>query len=304
MGGQVKMTYHNPVMLQESIDALQLKEGGSYADVTFGGGGHSREILRRMGKGKLIAFDQDEDAQEHIIDDPRFIFVPANFRYLTNYCRINKINKLDGILADLGVSSHQFDEAGRGFSTRFDAELDMRMDQDQELKAAQVLNTYTAGALQELFSRYGEITNAASLAQKIVIGRLQEPIMQTQQFKELIRPLVHRGKENQYYAQVFQALRIEVNKELEALEELLLQSTEMLVPGGRLVVISYHSLEDRLIKNFFGKGKFKGEVEKDIFGNELKPFTSVFRKAQMPGEAELAENNRSRSAKLRAGEKR
>lgn len=298
------MNYHNPVMLQESVDALQLKEGGNYADVTFGGGGHSREILRRMGKGKLIAFDQDEDAQEHIIDDPRFIFVPANFRYLKNYCQINKITSLNGILADLGVSSHQFDEAGRGFSTRFNAGLDMRMDQDQELKAAHVLNTYSAAALQELFSRYGEVTNAASLAQKILLGRLQSPILETQQFKDLIKPLVHRGKENQYYAQVFQALRIEVNKELEALEELLLQSTEMLVPGGRLVVISYHSLEDRLIKNFFGKGKFKGEVDKDIFGNELKPYTSVFRKAQVPGAAELEENNRSRSAKLRAGEKR
>lgn len=298
------MTYHNPVMLQESIDALQIKEGGNYADVTFGGGGHSREILRRMGKGKLIAFDQDDDAAAHIIDDERFIFAAANFRYLKNYCRINQITKLDGILADLGVSSHQFDEAGRGFSTRFNAELDMRMDQDQELKAAHVLNTYTAAALQELFSRYGEITNAASLAQKIVIGRLQEPVLETQQFKDLIKPLVRRGKENQYYAQVFQALRIEVNKELEALEELLLQSTEMLVTGGRLVVISYHSLEDRLIKNFFAKGKFKGEVEKDLYGNELKPYTSVFRKAQVPTAAELEENNRSRSAKLRAGEKR
>lgn len=298
------MTYHNPVMLLESVDALQIKEGGNYADVTFGGGGHSREILRRMGKGKLIAFDQDDDATAYIIKDDRFIFVPANFRYLKNYCRINNLHKLDGVLADLGVSSHQFDEAGRGFSTRFNAELDMRMDQDQELKAAHVLNTYTAAALQDLFSRYGEVTNAASLAQKIIIGRLQEPILHTQQFKDLIRPLVRRGKENQYYAQVFQALRIEVNKELEALEELLLQSTEMLVPGGRLVVISYHSLEDRLIKNFFARGKFKGEVEKDLYGNELKPYTSVFRKAQMPTAVELEENNRSRSAKLRAGEKR
>lgn len=298
------MTYHNPVMLQESVDALQIKEGGNYADVTFGGGGHSREILRRMGKGKLIAFDQDDDATAHIIDDERFIFVPANFRYLKNYCRINNLLKLDGVLADLGVSSHQFDEAGRGFSTRFNAELDMRMDQDQELKAAHVLNTYSAAALQDLFSRYGEVTNAASLAQKIIIGRLQEPILHTQQFKDLIKPLVRRGKENQYYAQVFQALRIEVNKELEALEELLLQSTEMLVTGGRLVVISYHSLEDRLIKNFFAKGKFKGEVEKDLFGNELKPYSSVFRKAQMPAAGELEANNRSRSAKLRAGEKR
>ena len=298
------MTYHNPVMLQESIDALQIKEDGNYADVTFGGGGHSREILSRMGKGKLIAFDQDDDASAHIIDDDRFIFVPANFRYLKNYCRINNLLTLNGVLADLGVSSHQFDEAGRGFSTRFNAELDMRMDQDQELKAAHVLNTYSAAALQDLFSRYGEVTNAAGLAQTIIIGRLQEPILHTQQFKDLIKPLVHRGKENQYYAQVFQALRIEVNKELEALEELLLQSTEMLVTGGRLVVISYHSLEDRLIKNFFAKGKFKGEVEKDLFGNELKPYTSVFRKAQMPAAAELEENNRSRSAKLRAGEKR
>ncbi len=298
------MTYHSPVMLQESVDALQIIEGGNYADVTFGGGGHSREILRRMGKGTLIAFDQDDDATAYIIEDKRFIFVPANFRYLKNYCRINNLQKLDGVLADLGVSSHQFDEAGRGFSTRFNAELDMRMDQDQELKATHVLNTYTAAALQDLFSHYGEVTNAASLTQKIIIGRLQEPILHTQQFKDLIKPLVRRGKENQYYAQVFQALRIEVNKELEALEELLLQSTEMLVTGGRLVVISYHSLEDRLIKNFFAKGKFKGEVEKDLYGNELKPYTAVFRKAQMPAAAELEENNRSRSAKLRAGEKR
>ncbi len=298
------MTYHNPVMLNESVDALRLKEGGVYADVTFGGGGHSREILKRLVNGKLIAFDQDTDAQAHMIDDPRFIFAAANFRYLKNYCRLHKITGLDGILADLGVSSHQFDEAGRGFSTRFDADLDMRMDQEQELKAAHVLNTYSAADLQEMFSRYGEITNAASLASKIIIGRLQEPILGTQQFKDLIRPLVKRGKENQYHAQVFQALRIEVNQELTVLEELLLQSQEMLVPGGRLVVISYHSLEDRLIKNFINKGKFKGEAEKDIFGNELKPFDAVFRKAMVPSAEELALNNRSRSAKLRAGEKR
>ena len=296
--------YHNPVMLHEAINGLNITDGGTYADVTFGGGGHSAEILIKLKKGRLIAFDQDEAARQNILDDDRFELVPANFRYLKNYCNMHGIEHLNGILADLGVSSHQFDMAERGFSTRFDSELDMRMDQDQELTASKVLNNYTLEALQQVFSRYGEITNSASLARCIVLERIKEPILKTSRLKEIIKPLVKWGKENQYYAQVFQSLRIEVNNELDALKELLLQCEDMLVTGGRLVIISYHSLEDRLVKNFINKGKFYGEVDKDIYGNELRPFEPVARKAISPSEDELTMNKRSRSAKLRIAEKR
>ena len=295
--------YHNPVLLKESVEALNIQPTGNYADVTFGGGGHSREILKHLTTGKLLAMDQDKSAMANLPESENLIFANQNFRYLENYCRSYSLQPLMGILADLGVSSHQFDTPERGFSIRFDSNLDMRMNQDQEKSAVHVLNHYSQEELQSVFSRYGEITNSASLARLILVSRLNKPIEEVSQFKALIAPLVRRGKENQYYAQVFQALRIEVNAELEALERLLEQSVHLLAEGGRLVIISYHSLEDRLVKNFINKGKFSGEVDKDLYGNELKPFKSISRGAIIPGKEELESNSRSRSAKLRVGER-
>ncbi len=296
--------YHNPVMLAECIEGLAIKPNGIYVDVTFGGGGHSRAILEKLGvEGRLIAFDQDPDAAKNKIEDERFVFVDQNFRFLKNNLRFHDFKNVDGILADLGVSSHQFDSAERGFSIRFDANLDMRMDQSGELDAIKILNTYSAEDLHRIFGMYGEVQNAKTLAYTIVQARAIREITKVNQFKDLIKPLVKWGKENQYYAQVFQALRIEVNGELEALKEFLEQSAELLNPGGRLVVMSYHSLEDRLVKNFIQKGKFSGEVEKDFFGNELKPLHAVSRKAITASEKEIKENSRARSAKLRIAEK-
>ncbi|WP_164112785.1 MULTISPECIES: 16S rRNA (cytosine(1402)-N(4))-methyltransferase RsmH [Sphingobacterium] len=296
--------YHVPVMLHECMEALEIKPNGVYVDVTFGGGGHSREILRRLGPGgRLIAFDQDPDALRNKIDDDRFVLIHQNFRFLKNYLRLEGIKQVDGVLGDLGVSSHQFDDADRGFSIRFDADLDMRMDQVSDLDARKVLNTYPEDELHRIFGMYGEVQNAKSLAKTIVTARLTKGIETVAELKEVIKRMVPRGKEHKYHAQVFQALRIEVNKELEALQEFLLQTISVLKPGGRLVIMSYHSLEDRLVKNFMLKGKFKGEVEKDFFGNEIKPFKVVTRKAITASEVELAENNRSRSAKLRVAEK-
>lgn len=296
--------YHVPVMLHECMEALEIKPDGVYVDVTFGGGGHSREILRRLGPaGRLIAFDQDPDALRNKIDDDRFVLIHQNFRFLKNYLRLEGIKQVDGVLGDLGVSSHQFDDADRGFSIRFDADLDMRMDQVSDLDARKVLNTYPEDELHRIFGMYGEVQNAKSLAKTIVTARLTKSIETVAELKEVIKRMVPRGKEHKYHAQVFQALRIEVNKELEALQEFLLQTISVLKPGGRLVIMSYHSLEDRLVKNFMLKGKFKGEVEKDFFGNEIKPFKVVTRKAITASEVELAENNRSRSAKLRVAEK-
>ena len=291
--------YHNPVMLHESVDGLAIKPNGTYVDVTFGGGGHSKEILSRLVDGKLLAFDQDEEAESNLLENPNLIFVAANFRYLKKYLRLNKTTAIDGLLADLGVSSHQFDSAARGFSIRFNADLDMRMDKSSSLTAAIILNTYTEEDLHRIFGMYGEVQNAKSLAREIVSARISSPIESIDQLKEILIPLAKRGKQNQYMAQVFQALRIEVNDELGALTELLLQSAEVISPGGRLAVISYHSLEDRMVKNFINKGKFRGEVEKDFFGNEIKPFAAVNRKAIIPTDAEIELNNRSRSAKLR-----
>jgi len=295
--------YHNPVLLKESIEALNINPSGNYADVTFGGGGHSREILKHLGSGKLLAMDQDAEVIPNLPQSDNFIFANQNFRYLENYCRSYALLPLNGILADLGVSSHQFDTPERGFSIRFNSALDMRMDQDQEISAIHILNTYTQEQLQTLFSRYGEITNAASLSRLILVSRLNKPIEEVDQLKSLIAPLVKRGKENQYYAQVFQALRIEVNQELDALERLLEQSVDLLAEGGRIVIISYHSLEDRLVKNFLNKGKFKGEADKDLYGNELKPFQPVYKGAMVPGKEELELNSRSRSAKMRVAER-
>lgn len=286
------------------MDALAIKPNGVYVDVTFGGGGHSREILKHLGpEGRLFAFDQDPDALNNVIDDARFTLIHQNFRFLKNNLRLNGVKQVDGILADLGVSSHQFDAADRGFSIRFDADLDMRMDQISDVDARTVLATYAEEDLHRIFGMYGEIVNAKTLAKTIVTARLTAPINTVAELKEAIKKLVPRGKEHKYHAQVFQALRIEVNKELEALQEFLLQTVDVLKSEGRLVVMSYHSLEDRLVKNFMAKGKFRGDVEKDFFGNEIKPFHVISRKAITANDTELVENNRSRSAKLRIAEK-
>jgi 16S rRNA (cytosine1402-N4)-methyltransferase len=296
--------YHVPVMLKECIEGLNIKPSGVYVDVTFGGGGHSREILKKLGKdGVLIAFDQDPDAQLNKIDDPRFLFVDQNFGFLKNNLRLLGYKEVDGVLADLGVSSHQFNEPSRGFSTRFDADLDMRMDKQRPVTAAIVLNTYPEEKLHKIFGIYGEVKNAKSLARAIVTARMEQPIVTLSDFKQAIAGHVPKGKENKYLAQVFQALRIEVNAEIEVLESLLVQTAQVIKPGGRLVVMSYHSLEDRPVKNFIAKGKFRGEVEKDFFGNEQKPFKAITRKAVIAEELELQSNSRSRSAKLRIGEK-
>ena len=291
-------------MLKECIEGLNIKPSGVYVDVTFGGGGHSREILKKLGKdGVLIAFDQDPDAQLNKIDDPRFLFVDQNFGFLKNNLRLLGYKEVDGVLADLGVSSHQFNEPSRGFSTRFDADLDMRMDKQRPVTAAIVLNTYPEEKLHKIFGIYGEVKNAKSLARAIVTARMEQPIVTLSDFKQAIAGHVPKGKENKYLAQVFQALRIEVNAEIEVLESLLVQTAQVIKPGGRLVVMSYHSLEDRPVKNFIAKGKFRGEVEKDFFGNEQKPFKAITRKAVIAEELELQSNSRSRSAKLRIGEK-
>lgn len=287
-------------MLKECLEGLAIKPEGVYVDVTFGGGGHSKAILKQLGSsGRLFAFDQDADAQQNIPADERFTFIDQNFRYLKNNCRLHGAIPADGILADLGVSSHQFDQADRGFSIRFDADLDMRMDRSASLSAKEVINSYSEEQLHRIFGIYGEIQNARSLAKTIVTARLNQSIETVEEFKKVIGKLIPKGKENKYLAQVFQALRIEVNQELEALQEFLEQSVEVLKPGGRLVVMSYHSLEDRLVKNFIAKGKFKGEVEKDFFGNEIKPLSAVNRKAITASAEEIKMNNRARSAKLR-----
>jgi 16S rRNA (cytosine1402-N4)-methyltransferase len=296
--------YHVPVMLQPCIDGLNIKPDGVYVDVTFGGGGHSREILKHLGpKGRLIAFDQDPDAQANVPADDRFIFIDQNFGFLKNNLRLKGFKQVDGILADLGVSSHQFDVPQRGFSIRHNADLDMRMDQHRDLTAAEILNTYTEDKLHKIFGIYGEVKNAKSLARAIVTSRLEQPFSDIDSLKSAIAGYIPKGKENKYLAQVFQALRIEVNAEIQVLEDFLLQAADVLKPGGHLVVMSYHSLEDRPVKNFMAKGKFQGEVEKDFFGNQQKPFNVITRKAIIATDEEIAQNNRARSAKLRIAEK-
>jgi 16S rRNA (cytosine1402-N4)-methyltransferase len=289
-------------MLSECLEGLNLKAGGVYVDVTFGGGGHSKAILEKLqGKGKLFGFDQDEDAKANAaqIKDSSFTFVEANFRHMQKFLRLYGADKVDGILADLGVSSHQFDTAERGFSIRFDANLDMRMNQRDAVTAAKILNEYPEGELHKLFGMYGEIRNAKTLAAQVVQDRTRSKIETVEDFKTVLRKLAPRGAENKYFAQAFQALRIEVNKELEALEEFLEQTAAVLKPGGRLVVMSYHSLEDRLVKNFIQKGKFSGDEEKDFHGNVLKPLDAINKKPIEPSEEEQKINTRSRSAKLR-----
>lgn len=296
--------YHVPVLLNECVEGLNINPSGVYVDVTFGGGGHSKEILKNLGPdGVLVAFDQDPDAQANQINDPRFVFVDQNFGFLKNNLRLLGYKQVDGILADLGVSSHQFNEPERGFSTRFDADLDMRMDQQRALTAAVILNAYEEDKLHKIFGIYGEVKNAKSLAHTIVRSRVEQPIKTLADFKKVIAAHIPKGKENKYMAQVFQALRIEVNAEIDVLEDFLTQSADVLKPGGRLVVMSYHSLEDRPVKNFIAKGKFRGEVDKDFFGNEQKPLRAITRKAIIADEEEVKLNSRARSAKLRIAEK-
>ncbi|MFO8067297.1 MAG: 16S rRNA (cytosine(1402)-N(4))-methyltransferase RsmH [Bacteroidales bacterium] len=297
------MTYHNPVLLEKSVEGLLIKPGGVYVDATFGGGGHSREILSHLKDGKLIAFDQDEDAEMNVPDDERIEFINANFRYLKRFLKLNSYEEVDGILADLGVSSYQFDNAVKGFSTRTEGPLDMRMSKSIQVSAKDIVNNWELDELKNIFFFYGELKNAYKIASEIVKARKENSIETTTRLVELLKHLAKRGKENKFFAQVFQALRIEVNNELESLKELLIQSLEVLKPGGRLVVISYHSLEDRLVKNFFKSGNFKGVIEKDFYGNDLSPIKPVG-KLIVPGEDEIIKNNRARSAKLRIAEKR
>lgn len=301
------MNYHVPVMLSECMEGLNLRGDGIYVDVTFGGGGHTREILKQLdpNKGKLFSFDQDEDAKANAdqISHESFHFVEGNFRFLKRYLKVQRIEKVDGILADLGVSSHQIDTAERGFSIRFDGPLDMRMDKVGNKTAQQILNEYPEQELHKIFGIYGEVRNAKTLASEVVKARINNRFETIAQFKDVLKTLAPRKEENKYMAQVFQALRIEVNDELKALEDMLVQASDMLNVGGRLVVMSYHSLEDRLVKNFIAKGKFFGEVEKDFYGNVHKPLESIYRKPIEASDAEVAINKRARSAKLRVAEK-
>ena len=293
------MEYHNPVLLNDSIDALAIKKDGVYVDVTFGGGGHSREILNRLGgSGKLIAFDQDLDAKRNKIDDSRFILIEENFRYIGRFLKFYGVNKVDGILADLGVSSHQFDEAERGFSIRFDGALDMRMNQSSRVSAKKIINTYSEEMLANILFMYGELRNAKVIARTIVEARIESEIETSFQLRKILQKFSPKAKEHKILAQIFQAIRIEVNEELEVLKEFLIQIPNLLNPEGRLSVISYHSLEDRLVKRFIRTGLFEGEPEKDFFGNTNVPLQKLG-KLITPNQEEVKKNNRARSAKLR-----
>ena len=296
--------YHVPVLLKESVEGLAINPEGIYVDVTFGGGGHSREILKHLKGGKLYAFDQDADAVDNAKDliGPNFTLIPANFRYIKKYLRLNGVDKVDGLLGDLGISSHQIDTPERGFSIRYDAPLDMRMDRAIEKTAADIINKYSEHGLHSILGMYGEVRNAKTLAQALVKERINKTINRTSELIEVLSKYAPRGKESKYYAQVFQALRIEVNEELEALKDLLEQSQQVLKPGGRLSIISYHSLEDRLVKNFVQQGKFHGDADKDLYGNTNKPFNPVC-KAIDPNDEEKERNNRARSARLRIAER-
>ncbi|HEY9125050.1 MAG TPA: 16S rRNA (cytosine(1402)-N(4))-methyltransferase RsmH [Bacteroidales bacterium] len=297
------MTYHIPVMLHESIEGLRIKPSGCYVDATFGGGGHSKAILAQLKGGRLFGFDRDEDAMQNIPSDPQFTFVKQNFRYMKNFLNYHGVEKIDGILADLGVSSHQFDEPQRGFMFRADAPLDMRMDKNSNLSAKTLLNEWTEEKLADLFYLYGEIQNARKLAHCITTARSRQAISTTGELVECIRSCIPQKIENKYMAQVFQAIRIEVNGELDNLKQLLEQSAEMLVPSGRLVVITYHSLEDRMVKNFIKCGNVEGNENKDFYGNRNAPFKAINKSVITPSDEELKTNNRSRSAKLRIAEK-
>lgn len=299
-----QMVYHTPALLNESVDGLNIRPDGVYVDVTFGGGGHSREILKRLGKrGRLIAFDQDRDAAKNVPDDPRFVFVRSNFRFLRNFLRYHNVDAVDGFLADLGVSFHHFDDPGRGFSFRFEGALDMRMNRDAGMTAADILNEYPEERLSDLLYRYGELRNARGIAKAVVLFRQDREINTTDDLLSILEPFTRRDREKKVLAQAFQALRIEVNGEMNALMEMLEQALLSLKPGGRLSVISYHSLEDRLVKNFFRTGNFEGELVKDFYGNVETPFTLINRKVIVPSEEEQLSNPRSRSAKLRVAER-
>ena len=298
------MGYHLPVMLNECIEGLNIRPDGTYVDATFGGGGHSRAILSLLGEGgRLIAFDQDADALENALDDSRFTLLNENFRHMKSFLRLHGVRSVDGVLADLGVSSHQFDVAERGFSTRLNGELDLRMDRRQEMTARDLVNSTSEEELTRILRLYGELPNAYQMAKAICRARMEKEIVTTFDLRDAVSRHLPRGMENKYLAMLFQALRIEVNGELEALKEMLQQSVDVLVPGGRLVVMSYHSLEDRLVKNFFKAGNFEGEVNKDFYGNPIVPLKPVVRKAVTASEEELQVNSRARSAKLRVAEK-
>lgn len=302
---EATQTYHVPVLLNESIDGMNLKSGGIYVDVTFGGGGHSKEILRRSDESiHLFSLDQDEDAERNIVNDERFTFIRSNFRYLHNFLRYHNVEKVDGILADLGVSSHHFDDSERGFSFRFDGLLDMRMNKRAGKTAADIINTYDEEKLADLFYLYGELKNSRKLASTIVKARNQKSISTIGDFLDVIKPLFGREREKKELAKVFQAIRIEVNQEMEALKEMLYAATEALKPGGRLVVITYHSLEDRMVKNIMKTGNIEGKSVQDFFGNTQTPFKIVNNKVITASQEELGRNPRSRSAKLRIAEKK
>jgi 16S rRNA (cytosine1402-N4)-methyltransferase len=295
----MEMSYHNPVLLKETVDGLAIQPDGIYVDVTYGGGGHSKEILSRLSdKGKLFAFDQDPDALANVVDDPRLILIPENFRYISRFLRFYKVTKVDGILADFGVSSHQFDEASRGFSTRTEGVLDMRMNQRSELSAREVVNNYSEEDLASVLYQYGDLKNSRHIARVIVNSRSSQPIDTTEELKKVLKPFLKGFRDQKFLAQLYQAIRIEVNGELQVIKEFLLQVPDLLTEGGRLSVLSYHSLEDRLVKRFIQNGKFEGEAEKDVFGRVSVPLKKVG-KLIVPSEKEIAENNRARSAKLR-----
>ena len=298
------MAYHVPVLLHESIEGLDIKPNGIYVDLTFGGGGHATEILKHLDKkGKLFAFDQDEEALKNAIDDPRFTLVRSNFRFFRNFLRYNNIDTVDGILADLGVSSHHFDSPERGFSFRFEGPLDMRMNQKQKVSAKHVVNTYSPEDLIKIFTLYGELQNAKRLANAICQSREAKSITTVEQLFELLKPMFPFKTQNKMLAQVFQALRIEVNQEMSVLQQMLTNATKCLKKDGRLVVISYHSLEDRLVKNYFRSGNFEGDLDKDFYGNVTSPYEQINRKVIVPSEEELIINSRARSGKLRIGRK-
>ena len=298
------LPYHVPVLLQESISALNIRPEGTYVDATFGGGGHAKEIIRRLANtGRLYGFDQDGDAEKNILPDKRFIFIRSNFRYLASFLDWHDVRSIDGLIADLGVSSHHFDDETRGFSFRLAGHLDMRMNKRDGQTAADILNTYSEEALADVFYHYGELRNARVLAKAIVEARKTRKLRTTQDFLEILKPFFSRENEKKQWAKIFQSLRIEANNEIDSLKEMLTQASELLRSGGRMAVISYHSLEDRLVKNFFKTGNFDGIVEKDFYGNIRSPFRAVHHKVIVPGEAEIERNPRSRSAKLRIIEK-
>lgn len=297
------VVYHIPALLNPCMEGLDIKPDGVYVDVTFGGGGHSREILKRLGdNGRLISFDQDADAIRNVIDDDRFTFVRSNFKYLSNFLKYHGVEKVDGILADLGVSFHHFDDSSRGFSFRFDGKLDMRMNTEAGLKASDVLENYSEEQLADVFFYYGELKNARKIASVIVKSREEKKIETISQLLDLLEPLMGKDRQKKDLAKVFQALRIEVNKEMDVLKRLLVQAQNVLKPGGRIVVLTYHSLEDRLVKNFLKAGNFEGKVEQDFYGNRLSPFKLVNNKVIVPDAEEIERNPRSRSAKLRVAE--